>query len=63
MARNGQDRLEGLLVHELCHVWQFQHHPIHMTYALLRYRYQENPYEQEARRAAVTQRGPSGPQP
>ena len=53
VARNGQDRLERLLVHELCHVWQFQHHPIHMTYALLRYRYPENPYEQEARRAAA----------
>ena len=23
VARNGQDRLERLLVHELCHVWQF----------------------------------------
>jgi hypothetical protein len=53
MARNGRDRLERLLVHELCHIWQFQHHPVRMTFALLRYRYRNNPYEAEARRAAA----------
>jgi hypothetical protein len=53
VARSSRDAFERLLVHELCHVWQFQHHPIHMTYALLRYRYRDNPYEQEARRAAA----------
>jgi hypothetical protein len=53
VARNGRDRLERLLVHELCHIWQFQHHPVHTTLALLRYRYKNNPYELEARRAAA----------
>jgi hypothetical protein len=52
VARNGRDRFERLLVHELCHIWQYQHHPIRTTVALLRYPYRENPYEQEARRAA-----------
>ena len=51
VARNGRDRLERLLVHELCHIWQFQHDPLRMTVALLRYRYRDNPYEQEARQA------------
>jgi len=53
LARNGRDRLERLLVHELCHIWQFQHHPVRMTFALVRYRYRNNPYEIEARRAAA----------
>jgi len=52
-ARSGRDRLERLLVHELCHVWQFQHHPVLTTLALARYRYRDNPYEHEARRAAA----------
>jgi hypothetical protein len=52
VARNGRDRLERLLVHELCHVWQYQHHPFRTTVALLRYRYRNNPYEIEARQAA-----------
>ena len=53
VAERGLDRLERLLVHELCHVWQFQHHPVRMTVALLRYRYRDTPFEQEARRAAA----------
>ena len=52
-ARRGVERLEDLLVHELCHVWQTQHHPFRTALALLRYRYGDNPYEQEARRAAA----------
>jgi hypothetical protein len=54
-ARRGVKRLEDLLVHELCHVWQTQHHPFRMAVALVRYRYRDNPYEQEARRAAAPQ--------
>lgn len=53
LARDGRERLERLLVHELCHLWQFQHHPVRTSLALLRYRYRDNPYEQEARRAAA----------
>ena len=52
-GRRGIGRLEDLLVHELCHVWQTQHHPFRTALALVRYPYRENPYEQEARRAAT----------
>jgi hypothetical protein len=52
VARRGERWLEDLLVHELCHVWQFQHHPVRMTLALLRHPYDRNPYELEARAAA-----------
>jgi hypothetical protein len=52
--RNGLDWLENLLVHELCHVWQVQHHPLGTALAHLRYRYRENPFEIEAREAART---------
>jgi hypothetical protein len=43
---------EALITHELCHVWQMQHHPVRMplSYALLGYT--NNPYEREARHAA-----------
>lgn len=43
---------EDLLTHELCHVWQMQHHPLHMPWTNL-YSYETNPYELEARRAAA----------
>ncbi len=42
---------DDLLTHELCHVWQGQHRPLHMTWKLLTTRYGSNPYEVEARRA------------
>jgi hypothetical protein len=42
----------GLLAHELCHVWQMQHHPIRMPLSYVLLGYEENPYEREARRAA-----------
>jgi len=49
-----QDRLgdDGLLTHELCHVWQMQHHPVRMPLSYLVTGYEENPFEREARRAA-----------
>jgi hypothetical protein len=53
VARRGARRFEDLLVHELCHIWQTQHHPIRSALALLRYSYRDNPFEQEARRAAA----------
>jgi hypothetical protein len=42
---------EDLLVHELCHVWQMQHHPLKMPLSYLLTGYDANPYEREARRA------------
>ncbi len=45
-----------LVCHELCHVWQMQHHPIRMPLSYLRVGYADNPYEEEARRAAASPR-------
>jgi len=42
---------EDLVCHELCHVWQMQHHPLAMPLSYLRTGYARNPYELEARRA------------
>ena len=42
---------EDLLCHELCHVWQMQHHPVAMPLSYLRSGYAANRYEEEARRA------------
>ncbi|MGA9858198.1 MAG: hypothetical protein WBQ18_10080 [Solirubrobacteraceae bacterium] len=42
-----------LVCHELCHVWQMQHHPVRMPLSYLRLGYAENPYEIEARHAAA----------
>lgn len=43
---------EQLICHELCHVWQMQHHPARMPLSYLRFGYARNPYEEQARRAA-----------
>jgi hypothetical protein len=43
---------EDLICHELCHVWQMQHHPLRMPLSYLRRGYSRNPYEEQARRAA-----------
>jgi hypothetical protein len=43
---------EDLVTHELCHVWQMQHHPLRMPLSYLVRGYAANPYELEARRAA-----------
>ena len=48
------DAPDDLVVHELCHVWQMQHHPLRMPLSYLRTGYARNPYEREAH-AAVTQ--------
>ena len=45
---------ETLVAHELCHVWQMQHHPVRMPLSYLLLGYDENPYEGEARRAALS---------
>ena len=54
MRRSKRD--DDLLCHELCHVWQMQHHPIRMPLSYLR-GYRNNPYEAEARRATEITRG------
>jgi hypothetical protein len=42
-----------LITHELCHVWQMQHHPLSMPLSYLRHGYAANAYEAEARSAAA----------
>jgi hypothetical protein len=44
---------EDLLCHELCHVWQMQHHPLTMPLSYVRHGYAGNRYEAEARGAAA----------
>jgi hypothetical protein len=47
-------RDEQLVAHELCHVWQMQHHPVRMPLSYLLAGYADNRYEREAREASVT---------
>jgi uncharacterized membrane-anchored protein len=42
---------DDLLTHELCHVWQVQHRPLHVMLMYITITYRENPYEREARAA------------
>ncbi len=46
-----RDAGDDLVTHELCHVWQMQHRPVHVVLTYLTTRYRRNPYELEARRA------------
>ena len=48
---------EDLICHELCHVWQMQHHPMRMPLSYLRLGYSDNPYEVQARRATSSGEG------
>ena len=48
---------DDLVCHELCHVWQMQHHPLGMPLSYLRSGYARNPFEAEARRAVESTRG------
>jgi hypothetical protein len=50
------DPPEDLLVHELCHVWQMQHHPVAMPLSYLLRGYMNNRYEREARAAVELSR-------
>jgi hypothetical protein len=50
------DVSDDLLTHELCHVWQGQQRPWHVVYTWATSRYDSNPYEHEARRAAAETR-------
>ena len=42
---------DDLVTHELCHVWQMQHHPFRMPLSYLVAGYAGNPFEREAREA------------
>jgi hypothetical protein len=50
---------DALVTHELCHVWQMQHHPLRMPLSYLTQGYAGNRYEAEARAAASG--GTAGP--
>jgi hypothetical protein len=50
------DASDDLLTHELCHVWQGQHRPVHVSFKHLTTRYRRNPYELEARKAVAETR-------
>ena len=52
------DVSDDLIVHELCHVWQMQHHPVRMPLSYVVRGYAENPNEVQARAAAEVTRGP-----
>jgi hypothetical protein len=39
---------DDLVAHELCHVWQMQHHPVRMPLSYVLVGYERNPYEREA---------------
>jgi predicted SprT family Zn-dependent metalloprotease len=46
-----EEASDDLITHELCHIWQFQHRPVHRGWTYLTTRYATNPYEVEARAA------------
>jgi hypothetical protein len=50
---------ETLVAHELCHVWQMQHHPLRVFRAWLTEPYEQNPFELEARRAVEDTKMPA----
>ena len=54
----GRGASDDLLCHELCHIWQMQHRPLPVFWAWLTKRYEENPYEREARWAVAATRSP-----
>ena len=47
---------DDLVTHELCHIWQMQHRPLHVLWTWATTRYHANPYEREARRAVAETR-------
>jgi hypothetical protein len=57
LRRPVEEASDDLVTHELCHVWQMQHHPLAMPLSYLRLGYRDNPNEVEARRAAEAPAG------
>ncbi len=51
-----RDPSDDLVTHELCHIWQMQHRPLHVVWKWATTRYRENPYEIEARQAVAATR-------
>jgi hypothetical protein len=49
---------DDLLTHELCHVWQGQHRPVRLLATWITSRYENNPFEAEARQADRDTREP-----
>jgi hypothetical protein len=47
---------DDLVTHELCHVWQMQHHPLAMPLSYLYRGYRDNPNEGQAREAEQSTR-------
>ena len=47
---------DDLVVHELCHVWQMQHHPVRMPLSFVWEPYSRNRYELQARRSVEATR-------
>jgi hypothetical protein len=43
---------DALVAHELCHVWQMQHHPVRMPLSYITHGYAKNRFEEEANRAS-----------
>jgi hypothetical protein len=52
----GPDPSDDLLTHELCHIWQGQHRALHVSWKHITTRYPSNPYEIQAREAAMRTR-------
>jgi hypothetical protein len=59
----GAGSSEDLLCHELCHVWQMQHHPVQMPLSFVRHGYEGNPYELEARASTARENEKPGDVP
>jgi hypothetical protein len=56
LRRPVEEAGDDLVTHELCHVWQMQHHPLAMPLSYLLRGYRDNPNEVEARLAADSTR-------
>jgi hypothetical protein len=54
--RPGRGASDDLICHELCHIWQMQHRPLRVFWTWLTTRYENNPYEHEARWAVAQTR-------
>jgi hypothetical protein len=52
---------DDLVTHELCHVWQMQHHPLAMPLSYLYRGYRDNPNEVQARHADESTRRQAAP--
>lgn len=50
------DATDDLVAHELVHIWQMQHRPVHVVVSYLTTGYARNRYELEARRAVEATR-------